>query len=105
MKTVVALLDFGGPRGPEQLKPFLSELLTDVLPGPLWLRRLAGPFIAGRRAPIVQHDLYRIGPGNHVVVGEDVPLLRHDDTGTQGALDALATGRQLHQAPKRRVIQ
>ena len=34
MKLGVALLDFGGPRSAEQLEPFLSELLADVLPGP-----------------------------------------------------------------------
>ena len=61
MNTVVALLDFGGPRSAAQLQPFLAELLTDVLPGPLWLRRIAGPLIASRRAPIVQPQYEAIG--------------------------------------------
>jgi len=54
-------VDFGGPQGPDELEPFLAELLTDVLPGPRWLRQLLGPVAARRRAPTVKPAYERIG--------------------------------------------
>lgn len=61
MRVAVALLDFGGPRGAHELVPFLSELLTDVLPGPRWFRGALGPTIARLRAPRVQPQYEAIG--------------------------------------------
>lgn len=57
----VALLDFGGPQGPDELVPFLTALLEDVLPGPTWLKRYAAPAIANARAKRVRADYERIG--------------------------------------------
>jgi len=57
----VALLDFGGPQGPDELVGFLRELLTDVLPGPKWLRATAAGFIAPRRAKSVGPNYEMIG--------------------------------------------
>jgi ferrochelatase len=51
----IAVLDFGGPRGPEDLVPFLTALLEDVLPGPRWLKRASAPLLARARAG-------RVGP-------------------------------------------
>ena len=61
MKLGVALLDFGGPQNAEQLEPFLSELLADVLPGPEWLSRPLGRVVARLRAPKVQPQYEAIG--------------------------------------------
>jgi ferrochelatase len=57
----VALLDFGGPRGPEELVPFLSNLLFDVLPGPRVLRGVVAPAIARSRSKKVGPDYETIG--------------------------------------------
>jgi ferrochelatase len=57
----VAVVDFGGPRDRAELEPFLARLLTDVLPGPMWLRRFAGGRIASSRARKVEGPYERIG--------------------------------------------
>jgi protoporphyrin/coproporphyrin ferrochelatase len=57
----VAVLDFGGPRGPEELVPFLTNLLTDVLPGPEWLKRVLAPSLARSRAGRVGPNYEQIG--------------------------------------------
>lgn len=61
MKIGVALLDFGGPQGPDELVGFLRELLTDVLPGPKWLRAGAASLLAPRRAKVVGPNYAEIG--------------------------------------------
>lgn len=61
MRVGVAVLDFGGPRGPEELEPFLSELLADVLPGPRWLKRRVAPSLARARARSVRPNYELIG--------------------------------------------
>lgn len=57
----VAVLDFGGPQGPTELVPFLTNLLTDVLPGPAWLKGLAAPRIAASRARRIGPNYEQIG--------------------------------------------
>lgn len=57
----VAVLDFGGPQGPDELVPFLTNLLTDVLPGPLPLKRLVAPRLAASRAKLVGPNYAQIG--------------------------------------------
>jgi len=61
MTTGVVMLDFGGPQSAEELVPFLTELLQDVLPGPMWLRRIVAPRVASARSKRVQPDYERIG--------------------------------------------
>jgi len=61
MKVGLAVLDFGGPTGPEELEPFLSALLEDVLPGPAAIKRVVAPRIARRRARIVGPNYEMIG--------------------------------------------
>ncbi|MEQ1564968.1 MAG: ferrochelatase [Myxococcota bacterium] len=61
MTTGVAILDFGGPQGPSELVPFLTELLADVLPGPPWLKRWVAPRIARSRAKLVGPNYAQIG--------------------------------------------
>ena len=61
MKTGLAILDFGGPQGPDELVPFLTNLLTDVLPGPLALRRMIAPGLARRRSKVVGPNYETIG--------------------------------------------
>lgn len=60
-KVGLAVLDFGGPQGPDELVPFLSNLLTDVLPGPMALRRWVAPALARRRAKVVGPNYAMIG--------------------------------------------
>ncbi len=57
----VLAIDFGGPRGPEELQPFLARLLADVLPGPAWVKSSLGAAIARRRAPKVAPAYRQIG--------------------------------------------
>jgi ferrochelatase len=57
----IAVLDFGGPRGPAELVPFLTLLLEDVLPGPHWLKRLVAPPLARARAKKVEPQYVKIG--------------------------------------------
>jgi ferrochelatase len=78
----VAVLDFGGPQEEGELVPFLTNLLTDVLPGPMWLRRLAAPGIARSRAK-------RVGP-NYQTIGWSplVPTHRRQVAALREALGA-----------------
>ncbi len=57
----VALLDFGGPQGPDELQPFLTNLLFDVLPGPRAVRALAAPTLARMRSSSVAPNYEEIG--------------------------------------------
>jgi ferrochelatase len=61
MSLGVAVLDFGGPQGPEELEPFLTNLMTDVLPGPSALKSLVAPRIARARAARVRQNYEAIG--------------------------------------------
>ncbi len=61
MKLGLAVLDFGGPTGPDGLVPFLTALLEDVLPGPMALKRLVAPTIAKRRSVAVGPNYEMIG--------------------------------------------
>ncbi|HHO53306.1 MAG TPA: ferrochelatase [Deltaproteobacteria bacterium] len=61
MTLGVALLDFGGPQGQEELVPFLTELLKDVLPLPGPIKAVAAPRIARARAKIVGPNYEEIG--------------------------------------------
>lgn len=58
MQLGVVLMDFGGPQGPDELVPFLTELLADVLPGPV---ALLASWIAGRRAAVIGTEYAAIG--------------------------------------------
>jgi ferrochelatase len=55
------VLDFGGPQNADELVPFLTLLLEDVLPFPDWLSRIAAPQIAKRRRAIVEENYAMIG--------------------------------------------
>ncbi len=57
----VLLVNFGGPQSPSELEPFLRELLSDVLPGPPFLRRWIAPTLARLRAAKMQGPYEAIG--------------------------------------------
>ncbi len=57
----LAVVDFGGPQGDAELVPFLTELLTDVLPGPRALKDVVAPLLARRRARTVGPNYAQIG--------------------------------------------
>ena len=61
MNIGLAVLDFGGPTGPEELEPFLTALLEDVLPGPMPIKRVLAPRIASRRSKLVGPNYEMIG--------------------------------------------
>ena len=61
MKVGLAVLDFGGPTGPDELVPFLTNLLEDVLPGPMAVKKLIAPTIARRRSKLVGPNYAQIG--------------------------------------------
>lgn len=60
-KPGVMVLNFGGPRNSEELVPFLSLLLDDVLPFPEIISRPFGAWLAKRRGPVVQPNYEMIG--------------------------------------------
>ncbi len=55
------VMNFGGPKGPEELTPFLTELLQDVLPGPMALKRWVAPALARSRSKKVSPNYESIG--------------------------------------------
>ncbi len=57
----VLLLNFGGPQGPDDLVPFLTNLFDDVLPLPRPFRRVAAAAASRARAP-------KVGP-NYAMIG------------------------------------
>lgn len=57
----VLFVNFGGPTGPDELVPFLENLLSDVLPGPSWFASAMGRFLAPRRAAKVGPRYAEIG--------------------------------------------
>jgi len=61
MKLGIAVLNFGGPKGPDELVPFLTELLADVLPGPMLIKKVAAPYIARSRSKLVGPNYEEIG--------------------------------------------
>ena len=61
MKTGVAMLDFGGPQADEELVPFLTNLLEDVLPGPKMVKSFVAPMLARSRSKIVGPNYEQIG--------------------------------------------
>ena len=60
-KPGVMVLNFGGPRNADELVPFLSLLLDDVLPFPDAISRPMGAMIAKLRGPKVQPNYEMIG--------------------------------------------
>lgn len=92
MTIGVALLDFGGPQGPDELVGFLTELLTDVLPGPKWLRSGAAGFIAQRRSKLVGPNYEEIGWSPLVPTHMEQAQLLRDRLGPDGP--PLASGMQ-----------
>lgn len=61
VKPGVLVLNFGGPRGPDELVPFLKNLFDDVLPGPRFVKALAAPALAMSRARTVRPNYELIG--------------------------------------------
>ena len=55
--------------------------------------------LGSRGTAIMKQHLYRVGIGDDVVVGDDVPLIGQNHTGAQGALNALATVGGSQEAP------
>lgn len=60
-KPGVMVLNFGGPQSKEELVPFLSLLLADVLPFPEFINNPMGALIAKLRGPKVQPNYEQIG--------------------------------------------
>lgn len=61
MKPGILVINFGGPQSEKELVPFLTELLSDVLPLWSFLKPLLVPFIARRRAVVVAPKYAEIG--------------------------------------------
>lgn len=85
-RACIFLLQLGGPKDLDGIKPFLHNLFADVLPGPMWFRNLMGKFIAWRRTPKVM-PLYK-------ALGNGSPLLPNTQAQAQ-ALDAALKARGL----------
>ena len=109
MRIAVALLNFGGPQSREELEPFLSELLADVLPGPSWLKRWIAPLIANRRAHAVAGNYQMIGwsplvPTHHRQADALRALLPDDQVIVSGMMFTAPTMTQAAQALARENI-
>ena len=57
----LAVVDFGGPQREEELVPFLTLLLADVLPGPKPFKEALAPYLARQRARKVGPNYQQIG--------------------------------------------
>ena len=70
-RPLVVLLNFGGPRGPEEVEAFLFEILRDPntiqLPVPPAIQELLARRIAGRRAPETRRQYGEIGGRSPIV--------------------------------------
>ena len=79
--TGIVLLNLGGPKNLDEVRPFLLELFQDreiiQLPFQKWL----GPFIAKRRTPSVQKLYEEIGGGS--------PILQWTNLQGQGMVERL----------------
>lgn len=60
-KPGVLLVNFGGPQGPDELVPFLTNLFDDVLPLPKWLKGFVAPRVAVSRSRKVGPNYEQIG--------------------------------------------
>ena len=61
MPVGLAVLDFGGPQRSEELVPFLTRLLADVLPGPAFVKSVVAPRLARARSRTVGPNYEMIG--------------------------------------------
>ncbi|HNR00478.1 MAG TPA: ferrochelatase, partial [Trueperaceae bacterium] len=62
--TGIVMLNLGGPRNLDEVKPFLMELFADREIIQLPAQSTLGPFIAGRRTKSVQKNYSDIGGGS-----------------------------------------
>ena len=74
-QPAVVLLNFGGPRNPEEVPGFLFEILRDPntlqLPFPQWLQDRFARRIARRRSPEIQRQYGEIGGASPIVAATD----------------------------------
>ena len=60
IKTLIILLNMGGPQNKDEIHPYLKELFQDRLLK-LPMQKLLGRFIAWRRTPKIQERYEEIG--------------------------------------------
>ncbi|MDG1173859.1 MAG: ferrochelatase, partial [Opitutales bacterium] len=60
-KTLVVLLNMGGPQNKEEIHPYLKELFQDRELLKLPFQKILGRFIAWRRTPKIQERYEEIG--------------------------------------------
>ncbi len=69
-KTILLVVNFGGPRNQEEVSSFLTTLLTDEevirTPLPAFLQKALFRRVAKKRAPLVAHDYKKIGGGSPI---------------------------------------
>ena len=70
-QVCVFLLQLGGPKTLDDIRPFLRNLFEDVLPLPRWLRRPLAAFIAWRRTPEVRPLYQEIGGGSPLLANTE----------------------------------
>lgn len=74
-KPAVVLLNFGGPRGLEEVRDFLFEILRDPntihLPAPEWVQDRLAAWIARRRAREVRRQYDEIGGRSPIVAATE----------------------------------
>ena len=70
-RTVLLVLNFGGPQRPGEVEPFLLQLFSDPdvipIPGPALVRAAVADLIASRRWPRTADQYARIGGGSPLV--------------------------------------
>lgn len=71
MKVALLVINFGGPRSPEEVEPFLFELFRDKdvipLPGGSYLQELFADLVSARRAPKTVAQYAQIGGASPLV--------------------------------------
>jgi ferrochelatase len=68
-KVAVLLFNLGGPKGPEDVRPFLYNLFKDkyIIGLPAGIRHAVAATIAGRRAPSARENYAKMGGGSPIV--------------------------------------
>ena len=61
VKTLVILLNMGGPQNKDEIHPYLKELFQDRELLKLPFQKVLGRFIAWRRTPKIKKDMKKLG--------------------------------------------
>ena len=96
VKTLIILLNMGGPQNKEEIHPYLKELFQDRELLKLPLQKVLGRFIAWRRTPKIQERYEEIGqysPTKAIMESQSVEIAKKlDQINTESAPHVCVSG-------------